>query len=500
MNPQESIEQDICNYLEGGLEPDRQSEFEAQLLDDPEALDLLCLHAQIGAGMRQPLAIPDQDAEQLMTRQNRRTFRISLAIAAAIALTTGLILHRIMVPPPESWASIDAAPGTVFSIQASGLAEQDGNLNLGETLVVSQGTAEIAMADGSRCLAEAPARITLKSPSHAHLSNGRAFFEVAKGSEGFTVTTRDLEVIDLGTAFGIDDRADHQPEVHVVEGSVRATTLSGRRESMTVTAGESVAVGAAGTLRPIPSEGFTFYQELPGALPSVHFTFDQDRDKDLEIRGSIATRESVRLLGSGARSDHPERTKGRIGGGLRFNKRSDCLETTWDGIGGSVPRTISLWVKIPEGSEGGTILGWGLSSGNRSMSDIKVTYSGDHLANLRLSSGRRWLQTVRRLDTGRWHHVAFLIDSPETDRWPTVKCYVDGESEPMKARVPEDGEAAPFETFGTITDHPNSNPLTFGNLSKNRFGSGFTGEIDEVTITAGLLDEEQIRAMAECSD
>lgn len=496
MTPKESIEQEICDYLDGGLPPHRMKSLETRLAEDSEAMELLCLHSLMVAGMRQPLVLADQAPQGLLAKWKRNSLRISLASAAAVALIATLVLHQIMVAPSTAVASIQTAPGTVFSLQTSGSSDQDGKLDIGETMVVSQGTAEITLPAGNRCVAEAPARVTLQNEKEVHLSHGRAFFEIAKGSEGFVVTTKELKVVDLGTAFTIDDRSDHPSQVHVVRGKVRATTLSGRRESSELVAGEAAAVGSSGTLRPIPANGDGFFHELPTELPSIRFTFDPDAKGKLSASGTIAKHEDVRMMDSSTASGAPTGSKGIHGGALIFTSPTDSLATTWRGIGGSVPRTISLWVRVPEGSKDGSILGWGLRSALRGMSDIMVAYSGEPLANLRLSSGRRWLQTARRLDDGRWHHVSFLIDSPEGDSWPDVKCFVDGVREPMTPRVPQDGEVAPLSSFGTVTDDPDSLPLTFGSLGESKTGNAFTGELDEVVITAGILTEAEIIALS----
>ena len=502
MSSRDSIENKICDYLEGTLRPEDQQAFEHRLASDPEALDLLCHHSLMGASMRSPLVADDHYAEILVAKQKRRAFGLSLAVAAAIALTTALVLHRIMVPPAEPVATIETTPGTAYSIQAAGKGEQDGALDYGETLVVSQGVAEVTLADGSRCLAEAPARITLHGPAHAHLSDGRAFFEIAEGSEGFQVSTSDLEIVDLGTAFGVDDRAEHQPQVHVFDGRVRATARSGRRESAELSKGEAVAVGGAGTLRPISCLESGFLRSLPSSLPAIRFSFEPTGDSRFEADGPIVQQESVRILNRPERPENPESIRGVSGRGLRLGDRTQFLETTWPGIGGAVPRTISFWVRFPEDSDGGSILDWGLFSGSRKMSHLRVTYSSDSRANLRLVSGRRWLQTTQRLDTGDWHHVAFIVDSPEGDQWPTVKCYVDGELEPLHPRVADEGEVAPLDSFEIITDHPESRPLTFGNRPpadrpEQEGTKPVVCEIDEVVVTAGILTETQIKTLAE---
>jgi len=496
MSSQDSIENLIRHYLEGDLEGHQRTEFGNRLHEDPEAVDLLCQHALMDATLRLSIPVQNDTADHLLQIQKRRAVRISLAAAAAIAMTSALVLYRIMVPAPPQIGKIESAPGSLFSIQSKAADQQDHHLDPGETLVVSQGTVEVTLPDGSRFIAEAPAQVTLHSKMKAHLSHGRAFFEIAKGSEGFIVTTKDLEIVDLGTAFGVDDRAEFQPQIHIIDGKVRATARSGRHESSLLVAGEAAAVGAAATLRPIACQSSSFFQKLPSGLPSIRFSFDSDPSEQAAVSGPIAELEGVQFIDESHLQEMISPAEGRFGGFLSFANNRSGVETTWGGIGGATPRTISLWVRIPEGTEGGDILAWGLVSGSRRMSDLKVVYSGGHRANLRLASGRRWLQTTQRLDTGTWHHVAFIVDSPDSDDWPTVKCYINGVLEPITPRIADEGDVAPLDTFGTITDHPLSRPLSFGRASSSEAQHGFNGDIDEVVITAGILTEKEIQELA----
>lgn len=496
MKPIEIIEEEICHYFDGCLEEHLQKDFESRLFSDPEAMDLLCFHALMDASLRRIPQVQNLATEISVKRQRRRAVRISLAVAAMLVLGTALILQQFMATGQERLATFETSPGTVFSLRAKDDSTQDNLLDPGETLVISQGLAEITLADGSRCVAEAPAQLTLKSKGHMHLSGGRAFFEIAKGSEGFVVTTKDLEIIDLGTAFAIDDRETFQPQIHVMKGKVRATTLSGRRETMDLAVGEAVRVGAAGTLRPIVSEGSKFFQDLPSDLPAIAFSFEKKNDGALAADGAIAIHNNVQIFPKeeipGLRS-----VTGIHGHGLGFSKSGHALETNWFGIDGAVPRTISFWIRIPEDSHGGRILGWGLDSGGRAMSDIAVVYSGENLANLRLASGRRWLQSTARLDTGKWHHIAFVTETPEDGEWPVVKCYLDGQPEPVTKRVSEAGAVGSLDSFETVTKHPDSRPLSFGSLRFKLGQRHFSGELDELVITAGILTESQIRKLAE---
>ncbi|MCB1133410.1 MAG: hypothetical protein KDN05_19980, partial [Verrucomicrobiae bacterium] len=342
--------------------------------------------------------------------------------------------------------------------------------------------------------------LTLRSLAHIDLGGGVTKFQVAKGSEGFRVTTPDLEVVDLGTAFGIDDTLDGLPEVHVMDGKVRATARRGRRESAVIRAGNAGAIGAAGTLRPIPQDRMRFPSKLPAGLPAVRFSFEPAEGGGYEAGGSLARSAGIHVLSADDGDPAPVAVDGRFGSALEFGKRKSRLVTSWPGISGALPRTIAFWIRIdgPSGKSG-NILGWGLPSGEERMSQFNLTYSGKGRGALRICSGKRWLQSSGRIDDGDWHHIAVVLDHYSPESWPSVKLYLDGKADTLTPRIPEEvnGAAAPLDTFNTIVHHPLSIPLTFGSFGNKSSLNSFHGCLDEVVISPGILDETQVRALLE---
>lgn len=498
---EKSSERLICDYLDGSLSEEDRPGFERRLQRDPAALDQLCSHALLASSLHR-LALSTrhlghQESSKLWSRQSRRSLGISVLAAAAIALVAGLVLYQIGSPGSRNTASIEVSPHTRFSLIGSEERGFSKTLMSGETLRISQGTVRVTLPDGSVCHAEAPAQLSMHSLNHLVLRGGLARFDIVKGSEGFRVTTSEMEVVDLGTAFGIDDRADRQPQVHVIDGSVRATSRSGLRESIILTAGQAAAVGAAGMLRPIPIDSGRFPGSLPDGLPALHFCFDPDDGGNFHASGLLASRAGVRIPLPQARGgDFPRTVGGYRGTALRFSGPSQRVATTWPGISGALPRTISLWMKIEPGTKDtGQILGWGLPGSKDRMSQFSLLYSGENLANLRIASGRRWLQSSTRLDNGEWNHLAVVLDSYTPGSWPSVKFYLNGKPEALTPRQDDDGDVAPLDSFATITDHPLSVPFTLGSFDRSSSNRSFCGMIDEVTLVAGILTEKQILAL-----
>ncbi len=73
-----------------------------------------------------------------------------------------------------------------------------------------------------KALVEGPAEFILKSKDRVDLKYGTAWFQVPEGAQGFTVSTQNMEVVDLGTEFGVLIREEegHRDQVHVIKGLV----------------------------------------------------------------------------------------------------------------------------------------------------------------------------------------------------------------------------------------------------------------------------------------
>ena len=97
---------------------------------------------------------------------------------------------------------------------------------VGQTLQVGdlkfhKGTVQIEFMSGVRLLVRGPADMELRATDEMMLRNGAASCFVTEHGRGFRMVTKEMEVIDLGTAFSIDVEKGKQSEVHVLEGAVQ---------------------------------------------------------------------------------------------------------------------------------------------------------------------------------------------------------------------------------------------------------------------------------------
>jgi hypothetical protein len=89
-------------------------------------------------------------------------------------------------------------------------------------LKVRSGSVGLSFAGGALLSVEGPAELMLISSGRARLIQGKASAHVPDGAEGFTIETPGVELVDLGTEFGVSVNAAGEADVHVFTGEVEA--------------------------------------------------------------------------------------------------------------------------------------------------------------------------------------------------------------------------------------------------------------------------------------
>jgi hypothetical protein len=93
-------------------------------------------------------------------------------------------------------------------------------------LRLKSGLAQIVFYSGARVVIEGPIELQLISPTAASCRHGRLTAEVPPQARGFRIGTPQVDVVDLGTVFGLNVR-DRRTELHVFKGSVELQPTAG---------------------------------------------------------------------------------------------------------------------------------------------------------------------------------------------------------------------------------------------------------------------------------
>jgi hypothetical protein len=130
-----------------------------------------------------------------------------------------------MRPPAANVAWLVNAQDCKWEGGESAMPGRD--MRAGKTLRLQSGLAEIEFDRGARLILRGPAGLRLISGNEARLLYGSLTARVPPAARGFTVSSPQGRVVDLGTEFGLSVDAQGSTDVRVFEGTVEASPLAG---------------------------------------------------------------------------------------------------------------------------------------------------------------------------------------------------------------------------------------------------------------------------------
>ena len=272
---QEEFHQALSRLADRDISPELFQKLEEYLLESEEARNdyrefmhlqsLIGLEINVHHGQQKVVPI-----ERIISRQKRRALKVALLSAAAVFLIGMVTMRLFFVAEKVPTLVFETSPGTQFELTHSGASDdlEGAVLENGSRLTLRQGTVELNFASGVKSIVMAPADLTLHDDDTLFLNKGTAWFQVPKGAEGFTVKTKELNIVDLGTEFGVIATPDDHDALHVFKGKVKVTALRVRKESDTLTAGQACRIDPIGRLVSVKPEIEVFLTKLPTSFPA----------------------------------------------------------------------------------------------------------------------------------------------------------------------------------------------------------------------------------------
>ena len=152
-------------------------------------------------------------------------------------------------------------------------------LNRGRRLQLGLGSVELRLVSGVRVVLQGETDVVLRSAMEIELNNGQLFADVPDNAHGFRVTTSGMDVIDLGTQFGVRIGATGA-DVHVFEGEVEVESEDKSQAKRTLTTAQAAHFNPRGQLKnwvALDYEGFGAPVLTPGVISTteaVHWFAD----------------------------------------------------------------------------------------------------------------------------------------------------------------------------------------------------------------------------------
>ncbi len=370
----------------------------------------------------------------------------------------------------------------------------------GRVRTLGTGLAQITLATGASVYIEAPATFEAVGEDHLRLLDGKIVGHCPPGAEGFTVTTPNARIVDLGTEFGVSVR-DGVSSTHVFSGGVLVMpTQDGRpRDAVEqLSAHQAVRVGSEDQLTRMIADGLAFVRpfEFAAHLKAqdgsayhrwlvhslalrrdeslvAYYAFERE-DQESDILRNVARHGSAspgRILGCGW-------TTGRFAAkpALRFTADDWGVECH---VPGEFRRlTMAAWIKLDTLTDlPQTIVhGDGVREGFANWLFSEVGGMGFGIID-RLQVRAEELLGYPHLR--QWHHYAVVLDDK------AVTMYFDGQVVRKQAIIPV------VVRIGSARIG-NWNPLDAVVTAPNRSLHGY---MDEFLLFDRALDASEIAAM-----
>lgn len=434
--------------------------------------------------------------------------------AVIVALLMGLVFLGLRQPKQIPVAEVQPIvdPGVAVLTQVMNATWLEESPRPGDAMApgawtLTEGMAELEFYSGASVILEAPAKLEILSENGGVLHAGRLRADVPHHAHGFTITTESVELVDLGTSFGMEVGPDSETTVHVFDGEVELfEPESGRPqgEGDLLLAGEGRVVALSGEVNTIVADDSRFVS------PSQMGFGAQVR---LE-QGYQDWRESIAEVDTDSRLLVHYAFEGTEGRSLTYRS-----STKFDGLQGAVigaqwsegrwPRKDALdfkrpsdrvLIEVPEVVESMTLFTW-----------VRIDGFDNAFNSLLLSDGWdrpgavHWqIRNQGEVELAVWHgkeetpnsRAPFMMQPSDFGRWIQLAAVYDGEAGTVSHY--RDGELT------GVVELPHVVPLAIGKAEignwsppaeKTRQVRNFNGRMDELIIFKNALSSQEIEAL-----
>ena len=518
-------------------------QFAARFLLDDAALEEALRTEQVERLMADEAA-PVALVDATVPRHSRSWWSSPMLAAAAVVVLLGIIVwvnpfardrQELAERSPALTNAVPQIPA-VAVLSRTVNAQWDGastNLSEGTELAIGSlqlrsGTVQLDFFSGARLVIVGPAELEIRAERTAHLARGIATCEVDERGRGFQLSAPGLQVVDLGTAFGLRVLDVARPEVQVLDGKVGVALAGGGRftelgkgQSLQLASGAFVPTEFTPEKFPRSTDlrrsevvetarRFSAWQQQAAALdrdPSVlaHFTFD---NPEADYGGSARNLATSPERGTDGMVIGARKTEGRWPDkhALEFRGRGDRVLLRVPGAHSSL--TYGAWVRVDAYQQGVTALlvtegarRWqGLDGGATAVALTETPYTPLRW-ELR-DDGQLALNWQRsaKVDGKSWHiHWAdAALPADRLGAWTFLAAVVDGER----------GEVIHYVNGREVARHPAKietpfalTRMSLGNLSstdaeaKAGIRYGFYGLMDEVFVASRAFKTEEIQRL-----
>ncbi len=189
--------------------------------------------------------------------------RWSIVSAAAMLLVVGWFAFPTNDTAPDSTSVIAHVTHEVDAVWLNDSDSVNGEIKAGR-LELQSGIVRLDFFNGASVTIRGPAVYEINGPMETRLHHGVLTARIPESAIGFTVETSAMDVVDLGTAFGVSVDRHGVTDVSVFEGSVEVRPPGSR--SNLIMEGEAVRGKEGNRFASIPFDVSAYERVWPVAL------------------------------------------------------------------------------------------------------------------------------------------------------------------------------------------------------------------------------------------
>jgi hypothetical protein len=212
---------------------------------NPEVWQLLSEHEKSAPSVEPPpkpkeKAAPRRASVERPPQPINKFSLVSAVVSLAAVLFIVATVHLAPVTVYEEAAVLSDLINVQWNTAGGSLQKGDRICTNTRPIIINKGLLKLLLDNRTSVLVEGPAEFVLVAPDQIKLNNGRLYASVPPEAIGFTVTTPNSKVIDLGTEFGVQVDYGETTQVHVTKG--KTTVVAGSKGlKRTLQVGEGAA-------------------------------------------------------------------------------------------------------------------------------------------------------------------------------------------------------------------------------------------------------------------
>ena len=225
--PSKEFERLLVGAAEGELTDDHRERLNDLVGRDADARDYyvqyMTTHAMLNwrHGKTPELNVSIVDDQDASAKRDYLSWGVSVAVAASLLFGLAwaawrAVIHKDPIATVIGAEFIDTLDGTSFT---------EGDTMRSGEIEIRAGTLKVELNTGVIIAMRGPVKMKLTEANAAHLTRGVIRAYVAPKARGFTLSTANLQIVDLGTEFGVAVDEHNNVQVHVFKGKVKMNNL-----------------------------------------------------------------------------------------------------------------------------------------------------------------------------------------------------------------------------------------------------------------------------------